>query len=885
MRSVFKFLLPVFIFIFFIFFYFRYTESGQKNAYTILGFYVSHKAGLNVKVKEMNFNQFPYIKAKILVENEYQVDIDGFVKQKHLDLRYTLHSECFKSNICTFDDIINIEGKIKGWRNDINVTGYGEGIGGTIEYSFLKQKRRFHDINLHLNDVNSSKLATLLDQKIIFKGTSTAHIYFDYIEKEHMLGTIIHDIKDESFHDINTSIHTQIDIHDDNHTFSLDITSPDMLLHLTKGTYNKNIKQGQANYTLDIKDLSKLEDLLRGKYVGEFHLNGKMIYDNTIRIEGVSTDLGGELHMVYDNKMLELELHNISFQSLMQTLATKPFLSAKTIGKMTFDTQNKKMYSKLRLKQAKLLPSGLIRTIHKKFDLNLIDEVFDKSTLELSYDDENISSNLKLANDRMHLFLKDTKFNRSNNAIDTHIDLRTPKHTAKGKLYVRIDTIGEKSLDDIYLKYDGLIERNYQIKLDGLLSDAYINMDYKINAARLPSHICTIVDDINLTGHVSGSYKRLHIVGNGQAMEGKVNFSAIKRKDTLENVSFNLKNIHALKLFTLLGQPTLPDGKADIQANFSTLSEKKKKGTLSYALKKGRYEKLPLMLNANFKIDNTFITFNSHALLSTAEINITKGQYNLDTNISKAFYTIKTKDLTPMEPMIGKYRGPFSALGEIKYNKEFKIRGLTRSYGGMIDFLYKQEMLYIDLEKISLKRFMNIFPYPHMLDAEVKGNINYDYKRAKLLVRADLNNTKFLSSDLVQTVFKKSGVNMLKEVFSNSTLEATYQNKILFGSVILKNRQSHFYLTNAKIDANNNTVNAYFDLKMQGQEFSGKVYGSLDTPKVNLNMQKLIRYQMDKQLDTYMGKGNRKMMESMPMGDVAKDVASEFGAGFMGIFF
>ena len=203
----------------------------------------------------------------------------------------------------------------------------------------------------------------------------------------------------------------------------------------------------------------------------------------------------------------------------------------------------------------------------------------------------------------------------------------------------------------------------------------------------------------------------------------------------------------------------------------------------------------------------------------------------------------------------------------------------------MIDYLYKKEMLYIDLEKVSLRRFMRLFPYPQMLDAQVNGNINYDYKQEKLLVRTDLNNTRFLNSDLVETVFQKSGVNMLKEVFPYSTLHASYQKGIVLGDIVLKNKQSHFYFTNVKMDKKHNTVNAYFDLKMQGQEFSGKVYGSLKHPKVNLNMQKLIRYQMDKQLDTYMGKGNRKLMEAMPMGGVAKDMAADMGAGFMGMFF
>lgn len=50
-------------------------------------------------------------------------------------------------------------------------------------------------------------------------------------------------------------------------------------------------------------------------------------------------------------------------------------------------------------------------------------------------------------------------------------------------------------------------------------------------------------------------------------------------------------------------------------------------------------------------------------------------------------------------------------------------------------------------------------------------------------------------------------------------------------------------------------------------------------------MQKLIRHEMDRQLDSIVGEGNRKMMEAMPMGDVAKDMASGVGGAFMGVFF
>ena len=885
MHTILKYLLPLFLVIISILFYFRYTESGQKNAYTLLSVYASHKSGLDINIKELNFHQFPYIRAKVLVEEEYHINIDGFVKNGHLDLRYTLNSACLKSNICTFDDMIIIKGKAIASKDNITVTGNGDALGGSVDYSFHKGKHIFEDVILTLNDVNSSKLFSLLDQKAIFKGDANASMTFEYISEEKKKGSITYDVKDNSFYDIEAKFHARINIVDNNHTFNMNILSPHIQLHLKDGKYNQDTKYGHANYVLDIEDLSQLKELFNGTYAGGLHAKGEMIYDNQLLINGTSTDLGGKLHFKYAEKILKLNLIDISFKSLMHTLNTKPIVEAKTTGEMVFDIENKEMQAKVHLNAAKLLSSSITRNMQKKFDLHLEDEVFHDSSITLHFKDKALSSNLKLANDNVHLILTDTKLNETHTALDTYIDLKTPKHSAKGKLVVRGKRTDNNTLDDIYLNFDGTVEEHYNIKIDGLINESFVNIDYTLSAARLPSNVCTIVDDINLSGHLSGSSSRLRITGEGKAMEGNINYSGIKIKDDFEDVNFNFSNIHALKLFTLLGYPTFPNGKADIVGHFSTFNEKYKQGKILYVLKNGTYENLPLTLKATVEVKAQKIMFSSNATLSSADINISQGLHNLDTNSTKAFYSFSTPNLAPLQPLIGDYIGPFQARGEIHHNDGFKIRGLSRTFGGMTDFFYKKDMLIIDLEKISFKRFMGLFPYPHILDAEVNGNINYDYLKEKLLVHTDLNNTKFLNSKLVRTVYEKSGVNMLKEVFPNSTLRATYQNKVLLGDVILKNTQSHFYLTNTKMDGNNNTVNAYFDLRMQGQEFSGKVYGSLDDPKVNLNMQKLIRYQMDKQLDSYMGKGNRKMMEKMPMGGVAKDIAAGVGAGFMGMFF
>jgi hypothetical protein len=351
-------------------------------------------------------------------------------------------------------------------------------------------------------------------------------------------------------------------------------------------------------------------------------------------------------------------------------------------------------------------------------------------------------------------------------------------------------------------------------------------------------------------------------------------------------VNIYLKNIHALKFATLLGEPTLPSGIANISANFTQLSKKNYLGIIVYKLTQSKYKSLPLSVDAHIDVNNDIQTFTSAIDLGNTCIELSNGRREADKNKQSAFFTVSTKDLTQLEGVLGeKYIGSFYAAGNVSYDNKLTIRGITKTYGGVIDFLYKNDMLIMDLEQTSLKNILLLFAQKPLLDASTTGTINYNYKEKLLLVDTKLENAKFEHTNIVDSVFAKSGVNLLKETFPQSTLNARYQNKILKGNINLKSPTSFFILNNIIVDNNTKSVNAFFDFKMQKQEFTGKIYGFIDHPKINLNMQKLLKYQMDKQLDTYMGKGNRKMMESMPMGGMAKDMATDIGGGFMDMFF
>ncbi len=868
--------------------YFFYTTHGQKSFYRIISYVASNKSGLDIDIQYLNLHQYPYVKADILIEDKYAIHIHGFLSdiwsKRAYDMQYTLQSDRIVNKFRYIDGKTYIEGRIKGKRKYMHLTGRGQLLDGNVSYDLTKEKKTFKNVNLVLHDINSTKLLKILGQKAIFKGQANANLHFDYIDKKNKKGRLSYKVQDKDFHGHVSDLDISVAIEDEKHIFTIDVTTPDLSLKLRDGTYDQEKKYAHALYALEVKDLTAFKKELGGKYVGAFHADGEIIHDKHLKIKGFSNSLGGKLDFSYDKPMLDLTLIDIPFSSLMQRMSQTPILEASTMGKITYNVKKREMNAKIDLKHTKVLPSKLSESIYKEFDYDIVKESFTKSTIEASLKDGNFSSEIILANDKNHLILKDSNVETEKKSLKTYVHLKTPKHSLQGHLYARLD---DYITQDIYLNFDGIVEKHYALKLDGIVNKDFINMDYVLRSKRLPSHIVTIEDNVSIKGHVNGAFSSLRIRGKGTALDGKIRFDGIKKGSQLEDVTVALQDIHSLKLSTLLGQPMLPSGKADVDLYFSYFNAQNKKGKIHYALKNGLYSSLPVDIDADIRIENDKHTFVADIGLAGTKINIKKGIHDTSNNLSSAFYTIDSKELSKLETLLGhKYLGSLYTMGNISYNNgNLEVRGLTKSYGGMIDYLYKKDILDIDLQGISLSRFMNLFPYPSMLDATVNGHINYDYSKELLLVKADLKNAKLLASELTDTIYQKSGIDLLQETFDNSTLDASYQNKILLGNIRLANQTGYFSLSNTKIDSKNNTIDAIFDFKMQEQEFAGKIFGSLDNPQINLDMQKLLRYQMDKQLDTYMGKGNRKMMESMPMGSTAKDVAADVGGGLLDMFF
>jgi len=868
-------------------YYFFYTEGGNKNLNKLLSYSATNQVGLEVDIQSLNLDEYPYVTADILVDNKYKVYLHGFLSdllsERKFDMQYTIKGNAIQNDIIRVKSPLDIKGTLKGKRKYTELTGEGKILDGNVSYNLVKERKVYMDVDLKFNEINSTKLLKLLEQKPIFGGKADAHLHLDYFHKKKRKGTLQYSVKDKNFHGHDIEVDINVNLNDEKHTFTIDANTSELQLKLADGIYDEQQKYANAAFDLNVSDLSAFKKELGEEYLGRFDAKGVITYDDHLLIQGKSKSFEGLLAFDLNNTLLHVDIMDIPFTSFLKRMSISPSIEANTIGHINYNIEKREMDSLLTLQNTKILPSELSDTLLDKLGYDILNDSFTKSTIEANLKDNIFSSKIILANDKHHLILKDTQMDTEKKLINTYIDLKTPLHFLEGRVFARID---EYITKDVYLKFDGLVEKYYALKLDGLINEELINMDYSLDTQRFPSHLVTIEDNVSIQGHLNGPFTNLRIRGKGRALDGEVRFDAIKKSDHLENVKIRMRDIHALKLSTLLGYPTLPHGKAHINGDFSYLSKDKYQGKLDYKLTKSKYEGLPLSLEIHVQGDEKQQQFKGDIQLANADINLTKGLRDSNTTLAKAFFIVDAKDLTELEPILGaKYTGEFYAMGNVSYKDDIQIRGLTKTFGGMIDFLYKDELLIIDVDRSSLKRILSLFTAEPLVDATSIGHINYDYKKKLLLVDAKLKNARFIPSGLAEDVYKKSRINLLRENFDNSSVQARYQNKILLSNIHLKGDRSHLLLNNIKLDNNRKTVEAEFDIYMQKQEFIGKVNGSLDDPDFNLNMQKLLKFQMNKQMDTYMGEDNRKMMESMPMGGTAKDMATDMGGGFMDMFF
>lgn len=434
------------------------------------------------------------------------------------------------------------------------------------------------------------------------------------------------------------------------------------------------------------------------------------------------------------------------------------------------------------------------------------------------------------------------------------------------------------------------VDNKAKLVVEGEVGITSLEIDYTFSSDVISFVDFHVDDKLHIEGHVSGNYNAMYVTGQGTALDGTIIYETKKFTNSIEKLKVSMKGISSKKLFKLMGQETLMDGKADVEVHFAHMNTLHKKGYFTYEVKDNNFSGIPLNLHTKINIEDMKHTFNIDIDAPSLSLKVKDGTYDQEKKLAKASYTLGIKELSDLESLLGyTYKGEFNATGEMIFDQQLSITGHSRTYGGVLDYFFEKDGLTMGLHDVSFASFMKIFPYEPILNAGTTGNIYYNFIKKTIIINTVLTDAKFLNSRLARNFYKKSRVKLTKETFKNATLDAGYYNGTFTADIKLGTANKHAYLTHTLINTQKNTIKTYFDFKLQKKAFTGSVYGAYDDPKVQINTKEAMEYQLSRKFDSVIGKKNRKRVEKLvnivPMGNDVQDIVSDTAASFVKIFF
>ena len=404
---------------------------------------------------------------------------------------------------------------------------------------------------------------------------------------------------------------------------------------------------------------------------------------------------------------------------------------------------------------------------------------------------------------------------------------------------------------------DMKINAGANVHLIGTADMHHVDMDYHLTGETYQWNNFFINSPINLKGHMKGLASQLDVRGRGEVFDGNVSYSFIKIPNKFKNMKILLHEVKSEEVLQFLKLKPLVRGRVNIQSEFKLFSKYEKEGKSNIVMRRGFMPTVapyvPFTLNTTIDFENIAYTFNGEIKSEIGSLVVHNGHYHKSRKSGKSEYNLKIKELSYFEDFLKhRYSGPFNTQGVLTYKeKHVSLRGVTDKFDGQLEYEYKDKSVDLNLKGTSLVKMLRQFNYPALLSAKVYGNIDYDIDEQIILINTKLKKTRFRETKMTNMIYSTTGINVLADVYNDSSFVAGYQNERLTAILKIDNGKNHLYLNDTVLNRRTNSIDSNFEVRMQGEELFGKIYGTLESPSVSVDMKKLIKYQVEKKFGSW----------------------------------
>ena len=322
----------------------------------------------------------------------------------------------------------------------------------------------------------------------------------------------------------------------------------------------------------------------------------------------------------------------------------------------------------------------------------------------------------------------------------------------------------------------------------------------------------TITSKMNLKGTAKGDIKDMHIVANGEALQGSVAIDAnVLNQAALKNSLVTLSHIELKELLSLLAQPSYAQGVFDLKADLKNVTQTAVDGVADFtlhpttlnaeAITKAFGVDLPKKTSAqaviHAQLEGQNITTTLSVLSSLATLKTQKTLFNVASKTLNSDYQINIPDFAKLETLSKiKLNGEASFEGQINYSPKGYDATLNSALLGSETKVHViNDSLIASISNLKLASLMHFLNQPSYTQGDFSLEANLDsIKELKgtLTERIDNGNvnTALVNKDFNQTLPSRLAYTMKtdatladKQLKANSTLNTSLADILFKNSV------------------------------------------------------------------------------------------------------
>ncbi len=576
-----------------------------------------------------------------------------------------------------------------------------------------------------------------------------------------------------------------------------------------QGDLNIFAKSIDVDYNVNIKDLSKLQNITNQKLNGSFSTNGNIKGDSKLaKIKGsssvASSETAYDINLVdFNPKSAVLNIKNAKIEELLY-LVNQPIYAN---GILNIDAV---------IKDANINAlDGAIKTSVSNgvLNLNAINpKIEQKSTTPIVFNFQTVTK----------LFSNVASSSVDFNSSIANLDIK--------KADFNIKETSLKSDYNLFVKSLVQLEPILNQKLNGSFST---------------------------DGNISFVNNNLNINGKSDIFKSKTSYDFLVENSKPKTVKVNISDAQISSLLNFVNQPLLAEGLLNIDANISNAQIGDLEGTVITKLKDGLVnnsvvnktynqklkDKLTFQADINTKLNNFLASSLVDVDTSLATIDMKEAVYDIENLSFDSDYTLSVADLKKLYDVSQmKMRGNIQVEGNISQGKDkLAVDGKSELFGGNINFNLLNDDFNAKIDNVEIKDLTHMLYYPEIFTSKSNIDLAYNLANKKGTLSGDLLKGQFIKNEFSTIINTFAKFDLTKEIYEKVQIKSDIDNEIINTFVDMESSLTKITVPSSTLNTEKNTINALVQTKIEKYEFDTTITGNLSNPKVKVDTSSFVK--------------------------------------------